>query len=117
MKSRPRRPKPRPHPKAAARKYPAGFVPPSPAEEAIPPSQRSKVRHPPREPYRPAPQTQAAGSRAPARPNRAQAPEPQSLHVASLDVLAEAAVNTAHAVEKAVFGDRRRADRAIAWEL
>jgi 16S rRNA (cytosine967-C5)-methyltransferase len=39
------------------------------------------------------------------------------VHVAPLDVLAEAAVTTALAAEQAVFGERRRADRAIAHAL
>jgi len=118
MKSRSQRPKPRPRPKAASkRRYPAGFVPPTPAEEAIPPSQRSRAQLPLREPFRPKAPDRTSVPREPARPNRSQAPAPESLHVASLDVLAEATVHTAHAAEKAVFGDGRRADRAIAWEL
>ncbi len=38
-------------------------------------------------------------------------------HVVSLDKLASSAVDVALAVEKAVLGDGRRADRSIAWEL
>ncbi|MCA1686600.1 MAG: hypothetical protein LC745_11635, partial [Planctomycetia bacterium] len=92
-------------------------MPPTPAEEVIPPSQRSKAQLPLREPFRAKPSPRPPETRSPARPGRSQAPAPESLHVASLDVLAEAAVQTAHAAEKAVFGDGRRADRAIAWEL
>ncbi len=117
MKSRPRRPKPRPRPKASTRRYPNGFVPPSPAEVAIPPSQRSKAKHPPREPFRAPQQADRAPAKSPARAVVGKAHEPQSLHVASLDVLAEAAVQTAHDAEKAVYGEKRRADRAIAWSL
>ena len=50
-------------------------------------------------------------------PARGTAPVSDALHVAPLDVLAEAAVSTAMAAEEAVFGSGRRADRAIALAL
>ena len=42
---------------------------------------------------------------------------PQSLHVAPLDVLAKAVIQVAKVVEKEVFDEGKRADRAIAFAL
>ncbi len=116
MKSRPQRPKPRPRPKASRRRYPAGFVPPTPAEAVIPPSQRPKPtgKRPDPTPKR---VEEPRGTIGPARPMAGRTPAPEALHVAPLDVLAEAAAMTAMAVETSVFQEQRRADRAIAWAL
>jgi 16S rRNA (cytosine967-C5)-methyltransferase len=63
---------------------------------------------------------QPAPSRAPAQlPSRPadRTPIAETLHVAPLDVLSKVAVSTARTVERAVFQEKRRADRAIALAL
>src|SRR5258708_29413414 len=50
-------------------------------------------------------------------PPRDRVPTPEALHVAPLEVLSKAAVSTARTVERAVFQEKRRADRAIALAL
>ncbi|GAC1473671.1 MAG: RsmB/NOP family class I SAM-dependent RNA methyltransferase [Isosphaeraceae bacterium] len=48
---------------------------------------------------------------------KGRAPAPESLHVASLEVLAESTVETARLALHAVFQEQRRADRAISQAL
>ena len=50
-------------------------------------------------------------------PSQGRAPVPETLHVASVELLASVVLSTARAVEKSVFGEHRRADRAIAYAL
>gem|GEM_PF-136949 len=122
MSPRPQRPKPkgrpRPRPKSPSRRAPGLNDVPAAAEP---------VRDRRKEAGRGAAKPAAGASRSGAGKGRpaygqkptspVQAPAVDALHVAPLDVLAEATVSTARAVEAAVFGEQRRADRAIAYAL
>ena len=104
MSPRPTRPKSRPRP--PKRSDPGGPKFSERAEAPRAPSPAPPRRKPP---GRPAP---ALG------PHRGQpVQDSQILHVAPADVLAAAAVAVAGAAEHAVFGEARRADRAIAAAL
>ena len=117
MSPRPQRPKfrPRTRPKAAPKPYTGALdlnalgVPPSQRPANTPRPKTGSVRH-----VR-APRDDA--SRLPDRNTLTRAPLPEALHVAPLEVLAEAAVSTARLALRAVFDENRRADRAIALAL
>jgi len=118
MSPRPQRPKPNPRsrPKSAPKRYTG---PSELSALGVPPSQRppTHVPRPVSGPTKPPRGPRTGTYVPPAPPNRSQTPAPEALHVAPLEVLAEAAVSTAAAAENSVYGEQRRADRAISFAL
>src|SRR5262245_30797174 len=110
MKQRPRRPRPKPRPAPRTSRRPfEREAEPAPAAPARAGRRGERGGGP-----KPEAETPAS---APRSPGFRRAPAVEGLHVAAVETLARAVVDTAEAAERAVFDERRRADRAIALAL
>lgn len=118
MSPRPPRSKPRPKPRPKVKSAPKRYAGPSDLQSlGVPPSQRpANSQRPDSRPFRPARNPKPDGP-PPRTESLTRPPAPEALHVAPLEVLAEATVSACHAAEGAVFGEQHRADRSIALSL